>query len=336
LSTGSVARGASVVETAQSLRWLKRGAGYDSLVSTNSYIQDQCFTCAGITEFGDHVTLSGTTAEQLVTVVLAVRNWGTAITKTRTFTITTTVASPVSDTQSFSFPAASGPDSPSVTNVVFNFASQGAVVDHSFLYGISGLSTGLNVALSNSANDLVVGSDTTPGYVWVNTKYSTLGNDFPPCTSATTGVYARVKTNCGHASPSNPSAYGTTTEVNTTGNADIPAVEINVVGGTAPGLSPGGPAAAVNFAITNPGQTRVHVGHVTTSITSVSTAGTTTAIAACTATTYGLNNPTVTVDENVPPGTSLFNATGSSVFIKTSGTTQNNCEGAVIHLHFAS
>ncbi len=318
------------------------GAGYDSLISTNSYIQDQTFSGAGITEFGNHVTLAGTTAEQLVTVVVAIRNWGPAVAQTLTFTITNTVAGPVTDTQHVSFPAAIVTEvTPSETNVDFDFASQGAVIDHSLLYSISGLSGPLNVALSNSYNDLLVGSDTTPGYVWVKATgsgFTTLGHDFPACSPPVTlGVYEKVDTSCGPQSATNPGAYGTTTEVQNTGNADIPAVDINVVGGiAAPALYPGGPAAPVNFAITNPGQTSVHVGTVTTSITGLSGEGTTTSIPACTALTYALNIPTVPVGENVPPGTTLFNATGTSVYLKTSGTTQDNCQTAVVKLGFAS
>ena len=337
--------GSAKTEKASTLSIKQIGAGYDSLITTNTYIQDQAFfgPDAGIMKVGDRVALAGTTAEQLVTVVVAIRNWSHAVTgQSLTFTIQTTVAGPVTDTQSFTFPAAlvTGVD-PSVTNVVFDFASQGAVIDHSFLYTISGLNgTSLNLALSNSYSDTAVGTDTTVGYLYVEASgggWTSLGNDFPSCsTPISLTALVKVDTACGHQSPTNPGAYGTATEVDTTGNADIPAIEVNVVGGTAPGLYPGGPAQPVNFAIFNKGQTSVHVHQVTSSISSLSTTGSTGSIPACTAGTYAFYNTPATVNRNVPPGTTLISPSGTQIYMSTNGANQNNCQGAVVKLHFAS
>ena len=74
-----------------------------------------------------------------------------------------------------------------------------------------------------------------------------------------------MTTNCGDPAPGNPGAYGTTTAA--ARNADIPAVEFNVVGGVAAGLYPGGPSQPIDFAITNPGSTAVHVDHVAIAVT---------------------------------------------------------------------
>src|ERR1700689_1926071 len=51
------------------------GAGYDSLVPTNNYTQDQTFGGAGISEFGNDVTLANSGAQQLTSVKVAFDNW---------------------------------------------------------------------------------------------------------------------------------------------------------------------------------------------------------------------------------------------------------------------
>jgi len=58
------------------------GAGYDSLIPSNTYTEDQCLAgCDGPSEFGNDITLANPGSyQQLTSVVLAVRNWGPAIT----------------------------------------------------------------------------------------------------------------------------------------------------------------------------------------------------------------------------------------------------------------
>ena len=162
-----------------------------------------------------------------------------------------------------------------MTNVRFpfnnNFVSQEFVYDISF--STSGNAAGLNVALSSSANNLSVGTDTHPGTVWLDvSRTPRLGNDFPSVhdPNSPIGTWQQVTTNCGLANDAdNPGAYGTDAQV-AAGNADIPAVEFNVVGGIAPGLYPGGPSQPIDFAITNPGSSSVYVGHVAIAVTSTS------------------------------------------------------------------
>lgn len=336
-SSGS-GTGHALTATASSLKIQQIGAGYDSVVSTNGYIQDQCFTCANITAFGNRVTLkTTTTSQQLVTVVVAVRNWGPKVTQPVTFTVETAIAGPVTDTQTFTFTAAAVAGvEPTVTNITFNFATQGAFVKPTFTYKITGLSGSLNVALSNSAHQLLVGSDATPGHVWLTTTDGPgIAGDFPACTTPpAAGTYGPVTTNCGPASPNNPGAYGTTAQVTKTGNADIPAVEVNVVGGAATGLYPGGPAQPVNFAVSNAGQSAVHLNQVMTSVSTVGTAGTSNPV--CTPATYGVTNPTRTLNQTVKPGTTLIAPSGVFVHMNTNGKNQDNCEGGTIALAFTS
>jgi hypothetical protein len=313
------------------------GAGYDSLVASNTYTQDQCFSCVGLTKLGDRVTLANPGTQELSTVVVAFRNWGPAITTLPIkFTIYTTVSTPISVTSKFDFPAATAPDSPSTTDSTFNFSSLGAFITHTFTYSITYPTRGgtpLNVALSNPTYDISVGSNATTGSIWVTSNVSPgapLGNDFPGCSKAGTG-FAKVTTECGPASPTNPGAYGTRTELHTTGNADTPAVEVNVVGGVVPTLFPGGPSQPVGFALVNKGQSPVHVDHITTTVTgdSKSTTG-------CSAGTYTISGSPATYGGSVQPGTTLFANPGTSVAMSTNGSNQDACEGATVSLGFHS
>ena len=121
--------------------------------------------------------------------------------------------------------------------------------------------------MSNSLYQLSVGSDTAPGTVWVATaRGAGIAGDFPSCTTPAGNTFQSVITNCGPAAAGNPGAYGATSQV-TAGNADIPAVQFNVVGGVAAPLYPGEPPQPVDFAITNPGGGPVHVSDVKTTIT---------------------------------------------------------------------
>lgn len=345
-SSGSGA-GSAHTGAAASLTISQVGAGYDSLIPSNNYSQDQTFGGAGISEFGNDITLSTPAAPELVSVVVAMDNWGPQINNLPiTFTITGTPGgAPLTDTETYSFAPAPNSDTPSETNITFHFASQNAFVDQSLVYGISYDSnasdtpngSALNVALSNSDSDLSVGTDTNPGTVWLDTSYSTIGDDFPACTYAppfTTGTFEQVTTDCGPYAVGNPGAYGTPAQVQA-GSDDIPAVEFNVVGGTTSLLYPGGPSQPVDFAITNAGSSSVHVATVTTTVTNVTT-NTIAGDEACSATMYPLTDPVVTVDANIPPGTTIFSPSGTSIKMTDDGNNQDNCENAVVSLGFTS
>jgi hypothetical protein len=341
-STGS-GNGSAQTGTGSNVTISQVGAGYDSLISSNDYGQDQCFSCAGVSELGDNITLANSGAQQLTSVVVAVDNWGPAITGGPiTLNIDNTVAGPVSFTQDFNVPAQIAADDPSTTDLTFNVASQGVFVEDQFTYGftygdIDGAPptdpTGegsLNIALSSSKTNLAVGTDTTPGDITLNDSEGAI-NEFPTCAAPlpTTG-FEPVVVDCGPSNPGNPDAYG-----NGPISDDIPAVEFNVVGGTTPPLYPGGPSAPINFAITNPGSGNVHVGTVTTTATSVTSDGLV-GPEVCATSMYPIANPTVGPIGIVAPGTTIFAATGTSISMTDDGNNQDNCEGAVVTLGFTS
>ena len=69
--------GSAQVGSAKALTITQIGAGYDSLIPSNTYSQDQCFACDGPQEFGNEITLSTTpNAAELINVVVAIDNWG--------------------------------------------------------------------------------------------------------------------------------------------------------------------------------------------------------------------------------------------------------------------
>jgi hypothetical protein len=347
-STGSGTGGAQTANGPNNITISQVGAGYDSLVPGNGYVQDQCLQCASLTQVGNQITLANSGAQQLTSVVVAFRNWGGPIASTPiTLRIDDTVAGPISDTENPSFPAAIVPGAnPSVTNVTFDFSSQGAFVEQTTTYGITygdPAATGsLNVALSSSATQLSVGSDTVPGTIWLTSSTGASNDDFPTCVTSLPTTFGPVAVDCGPENGSNPGAYGN----DPLGNADIPAVEFNVVGGIASALSPGGPSQPINIAITNPNTGSVHVGSVETTITGTTKVGCTSAYDA------DVNNPwyqlsppkggsnglvsDLPVNGNVPPGTTLYLSTGTSIAMIESNTNQDACEGAGVNLSFSS
>ena len=77
--TGSgTGTGSAQTATPASLTITQIGAGYDSLIPSDGYHQDQCFACASITEFGNDITLAKPGLQRLMSVVVAFRNWGPA------------------------------------------------------------------------------------------------------------------------------------------------------------------------------------------------------------------------------------------------------------------
>jgi hypothetical protein len=356
-STGS-GNGSAQTGKASNVSISQVGAGYDSLLSNGAYTQDQCLAgCTGPNELGEGITLSTSDASQLTTVVVAIDNWGAAETNVpMTFWINNSVGGgPVTDTQDFSFPAAIAVNSdPSETNVTFDFTSQGAFVGPSLVYGITFAATNdapdvaaadsLNVALSSSANDISVGSDTTAHTIYLDDSNGN-NNDFPACqTGLPTTGFQQITTNCGPWNPDNPGAYG-----NEAVTDDIPAVEINVVGGTVTGLYPGGAAQPILYAITNSGTNNVQVGSVSVALNTsgsdvASPAPASADIPGCLSAWYTINNSPQTLGVaggNIPPGTTLFTLTSPvasdlSIQMINEPFSQDQCEGADIGLNFTS
>lgn len=95
------------------------GAGYDSLVTTNDpnteYIQDQCFDCAEISQFGNSIHLANSGLQRLVSAVVAFRNWGDSV----TVPITLSINGGPSSTTNFTIPAVQGNGRPTTFNVPF-------------------------------------------------------------------------------------------------------------------------------------------------------------------------------------------------------------------------
>jgi hypothetical protein len=349
-STGS-GTGSAKVGTAANLTITQVGAGYDSLISSSSadpYLQDQCFNCSGPSELGNDITLANPGQQQLVSVVVAMRNWGAAVSD---LPITLDIYSPsvspevlgnliASDTtQTFSFAADNADGSPSLTNITFDFPL-GTYVPQEFVYGISYGSGGpsLNVALSSSANDLTVGTDTTPGTIWLNDTNGN-NNDFPSCTSGLpTAGFAQISTSCGPQSAANPGAYGTSAEV-AAGNGDIPAVDFNVIGGVVPSLYPGGPSQPVDFAVTNPGPSSVYVTTVSASVNGLTVLSDVQngSNEACTESMYLIAGSPDGVDTSVPAGSTVIESpSGMTISMTNDGNNQDNCEGATVGIGFTS
>jgi hypothetical protein len=355
-STGS-GNGSAQTGNAPNVTISQIGAGYDSLISNGAYNQDQCLTgCHGPNEIGNQINLSTGQASQLTTVVVAIDNWGAAESGVpMTLTIANTVAGPISDTQDFSFPVATNPGTdPSITNVTFDFSSQDAFVDGTLVYGITFAGTAgaqavsaagsLNVALSSSQTDVSVGSDTVAGSIYLLDTNGN-NNDFPTCTNSaalSAGTFQQVAVDCGPYNPLNPGAYG-----NEADTADIPAVEVNVVGGTLTELYPGDAPIPVQYAITNSGTNPVQVSSVSVSINSsggIVENPSDTPIPLCELSYYQLNGvpQTFTVAQgSIAPGTTIFTtnsavATTLSIQMLNPAVNQDACEGADLGLTFSS
>ena len=335
--------GNAATAAASTLTISQVGPGYDSLAST--YHQDQCFECAGpLTEFGNEINLAAGSG-QLSNVVVAFRSYAGG---TSTEPITLTLYSPngsggvtgqygaySSVTTTPNIPSGNGS---TVFDVTFDFSSQDLTITGPVVYGISftdepGVT--INVALSNSISNLSVGSDVYPGYVFVKGAANALSasGDAGSCATSAANVFVATHINC--ATPSaNYGAYGPATNPE---NADIPAVEFNVVGGS-PVLNVGDPAQSLSFAITNTGASTVYVPSVTAVVSSV-TSGVL-ALPTCVPSWYSISGSPLGIGY-VHTGTTFFAPSGMTISLPNlPSTNQNNCEGANggghVTLHFSS
>jgi hypothetical protein len=241
-------------------------------------------------------------------------------------------------TQNFSIPAAivSG-SNPSVFNVTFDFSSQPVVLTGPVVYGISfdGTTAGapsLNVALSNAATQLTVGTDVNPGYVFAD---NALTGDAGACATGTSGSFQLVHVWCGDTPLTNYGAYGDST------GADIPAVEINVVGGGTPPLYPGD-TQTIGFAINNPNPGNVYVNTVTIGVATdvngdiETVAGDSgSGVVGCDASWFIVSPLTVSLTRNVATGITEF-AGVASITLHETNTDQSVCEGKNVVLNFSS
>lgn len=345
-SSGGTGTGAAQVgSAAKELTITQIGAGYDSLVAfapgTDPYIEDQCLQgCSGPSELGNDITLANSGYQQLVSVVLAVRNWGGQITNGGiSLYLSDTVNGAVTIPLTMDVPPAISDSQPYLADETFDLASQDIFVPQTFVYGFSyndASESGLNIALSSSANDLAVGFDAHPGSIWVDD--SSNNGDFPACVTFPSGFGQMYTNGCG---AQETGAYGLNTQV-AAGNADIPAVEFNVVGGVIPSLYPGGPAQPVDFAILNPNTGNVGVNAVTFTftVTQVASAPGSPASPTCLTTWFTPVQPSL-ISAEIPPGTTIFSPSGGSISLVdllpvVQANNQDSCEGATLNLTFTS
>ncbi len=229
-TSGGSGTGNASVGHATALNITQVGTAYDSLTTNGSYVQDQTYGGAGVTEFGNEIKL--TSGGELGTVVVAFRNWGDALTG---YPVTLNIYNPsdtspdsaaiATDTVDANFPAAITDNTdPSTSTVTFDFSSQDVTVPATIVYGVAyagvtdGIGGSLNVALSSSANDLSIGTDPDPGTVYVNLLNATwIGGwqvDTGVCSTspsytgfASTDVWAAAPGDCTSNSPANEGAY---------------------------------------------------------------------------------------------------------------------------------
>ena len=344
LGSGS-GSGSGQTGSASALTISQVGPGYDSLAS--AYHQDQCNQeCSGPTQFGNEINLKAGSG-QLSNVVVAFRSYAGG---TSTEPITLTLYSPngsggvtgqygaySSVTATPVIPAGNGVNGRQTFDATFNFSSQDLTISGPVVYGISYTDEAgvtINVALSNSVSNLTVGSDVYPGHVFVQSPTANVlsaNGDAGSCATSTATVFMATNINC--ATPSvNYGAYGPGSNPN---NADIPAVEFNVVGGTTGPLSPGGPAQPVDFAITNSGSSNAYVTTVSATIGTPSYAN-------CLATWYALSpaNGTdagrVTLNQDIAPGTTFIVPSGLLMSMPAFNGDQSACEGSPVHLTFTT
>jgi hypothetical protein len=335
--------GSATTGSAANLTISQVGPGYDSLAST--YHQDQCFECTSITEFGNEINLAAGSG-QLSNVVVAFRSYaGGTSSEPITLTLYNPGVSPGSVGSAIPYasvttdPTIPPGDGHTVFYATFDFSHIDLTISGPVVYSISftdepGVT--INVALSNSVSNLTVGSDVYPGYVFVDgaTNALSASSDAGSCATSTASVFMATDINC--ATPGgNYGAYGPGSNP---ANADIPAVEFNVVGGS-PVLYPGS-SAPVDLAITNPGASSAYVGTVTAVISSVTSGSVTPAESACSTGEYSLSPATDVINDYVAPGTTFFVPSGITITMINESYPQDNCQGSagggVLTLGFSS
>jgi hypothetical protein len=127
-----------------------------------------------------------------------------------------------------------------------------------------------------------------------------------------------------------------TTSGSGTGSASTGTSEAVTVAqlGTITGLVPGGPAADVDFSITNPASFNQYIATVAVSKVSVSgpniTVGT-----PCTVDDFTLTQPD-DIEADLTPGTHQYSPSGATLKLDNTSSNQDGCKGATISLAFAA
>lgn len=100
------------------------------------------------------------------------------------------------------------------------------------------------------------------------------------------------------------------------------------------GLAPGVAAQTLSGTFDNPNSGPVHVSSVTASIDSV-TDSSGDPITGCDATDYTLASATMTVNAEVPAGSSKGSWTGATIAFNNKASNQDACKGAVVHFAYS-
>lgn len=103
---------------------------------------------------------------------------------------------------------------------------------------------------------------------------------------------------------------------------------------TIDGLYPGGSPVTLSGTFNNPNQGKVRVGAVTVDFDSPAITGSV-GSPACTAADYELGG-TATVDAEINPGSAQGSWTGLTIRMLNSGTNQDACKNATVHLTYSS
>ena len=325
---------------------------YNSTISLNSYHQDQCLNCVSASEFGNTVNLAGPVLSNYLNVVVAMRSWDG--TEAGPLLITLRIYNPgpdtagaapgsaiVSDTQTFTIPQHQTSGAPTPFNITFDKFPRWSSIPSEVAYGISfattGAGDGLNVALSNAATDISVGSDPYQGTVLINTASEAgFASDAGTCVDSTPGVFSLSNVWCGDTPVDNYGAYGSAA------GYDIPAVEfIDTASGLA-GLYPGGPSVTVDFNVFNPGLTTEALNSVSIAVASdpangfvESTPGdTATDVAGCYASWFS-TTPMTWSGGSIAAGATVPGS-GTVSMPADSVDNQDACQGATLGLVFAA
>jgi hypothetical protein len=130
-------------------------------------------------------------------------------------------------------------------------------------------------------------------------------------------------------------AYWTTsgsgTGSGTTGTSH--AVSVDQVGAIS-NLTPGSPAQAVDFKITNPDTTNQFIQSVTVSIASVD-APNADAAHPCTANDFTVVQPSA-IHDDLTPGAHTYGPSGATLAMKDTAANQDGCKGATVNHAFAA
>ncbi len=130
-------------------------------------------------------------------------------------------------------------------------------------------------------------------------------------------------------------AYWTTTGAGTGTATTGTTTEVSVAQvGSITAMSPGSPAQAIDFTITNPASTNQYIAGVTVAISSVN-APNASSTNTCDGTDFAIVQPTV-VPGDLGNGVHTYNSSGATLALIDKSTNQDGCKGATVALSFSA